>query len=209
MKKKLQLFIQIAFLITFVYLFFINKVQMWMVIFLSGVFLSFFLGRVYCGWICPINTVMQWVTWAKNRWGIKSLPIPSFFTKSWLPLFVLGLFIGVFVFTITFNKSLPILPILFILGIVLTFFFPEKLWHGHLCPYGILLSFSTKKAIYGMKIDKDKCNNCGVCKRLCPTNSIEKTQEHHKINQSLCLVCIKCSDNCRQDAIKVFDQLRC
>jgi len=75
---------QIAFLALFIILFVKGKVQLWMGLFLFAIIVSFLLGRVYCGWICPINTVMKGVTWIKKKLHIKNIEISVFLTKPWV-----------------------------------------------------------------------------------------------------------------------------
>ena len=97
MKRNFQRIMQIAFLALFIILFVKGKVQLWMGLFLFAIIVSFLLGRVYCGWICPINTVMKGVTWIKKKLHIKNIEISVFLTKPWVRFFTLGLFIAIFV----------------------------------------------------------------------------------------------------------------
>ena len=142
MKKTLQRIIQISLLALFVFLIINGKVQLWMGLFLLGIVASFVLGRIYCGWLCSINTVMIGVTWVKKKLHIKSMKIPSILTKAWVRYVALGVFVIVFIFTMFTGKKLPILPILLMIGMLLTFLFPEELWHRYLCPYGTIFHLS-------------------------------------------------------------------
>ena len=200
MKRALQIITQIIFLALFILLFVMGKVQLWMGLLLLGIAASFLLGRVYCGWFCSINTVMRGVTWIKIKLHIKSLKIPGFIKKPWVRFLFLGLFIGAFAFSMATGKKLPVLPIIFVLGIVLTFLFPEELWHRYLCPLGTILSLPSSKAKHRMFIDAEKCNNCGACTRVCPAKAIVK-EDKHKIKKADCLVCMECSTKCKQNAI--------
>jgi polyferredoxin len=62
MKRALQSIIQITFFILFIFLFIKGKMHAWILLLLLGIFASFLLGRIYCGWICSINTVMKGIT---------------------------------------------------------------------------------------------------------------------------------------------------
>ena len=200
MKKGLQISIQILFLALFIILLIAGKPQLWMGLFLLGVLASFLFGRVYCGWICSINTILMGVTWLKKKLHIKNRKIPTILTKSWVRYLALGLFAAVFIFTMVSGKKLPVLPILFALGIGLTFFFHEELWHRYLCPYGTIIHFPASKAALYVSIDADKCNNCGACMRVCPSKAVEKLDKHHIVKAD-CLVCMDCVTNCKQQAI--------
>ncbi|MDK2829758.1 MAG: ferredoxin-type protein NapH [Clostridium butyricum] len=201
MKRALQSIIQITFFILFIFLFIKGKMHAWILLLLLGIFASFLLGRIYCGWICSINTVMKGITWIKNKLHIKSLEIPQFFTKPWIRFLTLGLFITVFIFTMATGRKLPVFPVLFAICVILTFLFPEELWHRYLCPFGIIMSLPSSKAKHFMSINANKCINCGVCKAVCPAKAVKKDNKHHEIIKSDCLVCMKCSRNCKQNAI--------
>ena len=81
MKKNLQKITQITFLGLFILLIILGKPQIWMGLFLIGIIASFFLGRIYCGWFCSINTVLKGVTWIKKKLHIKNFEIPKVLTK--------------------------------------------------------------------------------------------------------------------------------
>ena len=201
MRNVLKIIFQIIFLILFVILIATEKVQLWMVIFVLGLIISLFFSRLYCGWVCPINTLTGSVSWLKNKLKIKHFKIPVFLKKPAIRYIVLGLFIALFAFTMISGKKLPVLPALLIIGVVLTLFFPEELWHGYLCPYGTLFHVIVRKPLYYMRIDPTFCTNCGACSRVCPGAAIDKKVENYLIKEDACLVCFDCSDECKQKAI--------
>ena len=59
--NKLNIITQLIALILFIVLLITGRIQVWMGIFLVSAVLALFFGRIYCGWICPINTVMRLV----------------------------------------------------------------------------------------------------------------------------------------------------
>ncbi|WP_018248383.1 EFR1 family ferrodoxin [Orenia marismortui] len=48
------------------------------------------------------------------------------------------------------------------------------------------------------KVAKEKCNNCGICIKVCPVGAID--QEELKINNEICLRCFACAKKCPQEA---------
>lgn len=190
-----------TFLALFLFLIINGKVQLWMGLFVISIFTALLLGRVYCGWICPINTVMRGIAWTKKKLHIKSARIPAWLTKPWVRILVLGLFIAVFIFVMVSGKNLPVLPLLLTIGIILTLFFPEELWHRYLCPYGMIMSISARKPKHAMAIDPDLCNSCGMCKRVCPAKAVERHELNYKILKADCIVCMECFRVCRQKSI--------
>jgi polyferredoxin len=201
MKTRLRKFVQVFFLGIFILLVLLNRPQLWMGLLLLGVLASFFMGRLYCGWICSINTVMEAVTAFKRRRGIKDREIPKILKRPYVRWGLLAVFFLTFVFVMKTGRQMPILPILFLAGVVLTFFFHEELWHRFLCPYGSILNKSSKNPKYGMEVEPDLCINCGRCVKVCPALAIEKDNVSHLINREDCLVCMKCIDVCYPNAI--------
>jgi len=201
MKKNVQFVIQLAALSLFIFLFVTGKVQIRMGLFLLGIAGSFILGRFYCGWFCSINTSMLGVSWIKKKLGIKSLKIPTLLKQTWFRYLLLIIFVGVFLFIMLTGQKLPVLPFLFFAGILITFVFPEELWHRYLCPYGTLLAATSAKSLHYLKIEEDSCTNCGACIRVCPAKAIAKPVKKPEIQKSDCLLCMKCEKVCKEKAI--------
>ncbi len=201
MKNKLQLAVQVIFLVLFLVLVGTGRVQFWMGLFLLGIVLALVLSRIYCGWICPINTVMNTVTWIKKKLGIKDQKTPQAFIRPWIRYLVFALFVATFATSMITGQQIPVLPALFAIGVILTFFFPEELWHRYLCPYGIILSFPATTARFTMTIDQEKCTSCAICKKVCPAEALEVNDKQHTINKKDCLVCLNCSISCKEGAI--------
>lgn len=201
MKKAAQIISQIIFLVLFTVLVATGKMQLWMAVFVLGVLLSIFLGRLYCGWACPINTVMIAVSWVKKKLKIKSFNTPKLFKKQWIRYVVLGLFVASFAFVMVSGKKLPVLPGLLAIGVLLTFFFPEEFWHRYLCPYGTILSLVSSKSMCSVRVDEQVCINCGVCKSVCPAEAIVHEDDKYTIKKKDCLICLECQLKCKVNAI--------
>lgn len=77
--------IQIAFLGLFKALLVTGKMQLWMGIFVLGVLAFLFWSRLYCGWICPINTTMEGISFVKKKNHLKSFKIPRWLSKPLAP----------------------------------------------------------------------------------------------------------------------------
>lgn len=201
MQKTLQRTMQIVLLLLFIVLIIMGKPQLWMGLFILGILSSFIFGRLYCGWACAINTVLMGVTRLKKKMKIKDTSIPEWLKNPITRYSSLGLFLVTFIFTLRTGIKLPVLPVVILSGIVLTFRYPEELWHRYLCPYGTIIHNTSKTSKKGVKIDSDLCNNCGLCARVCPAVAVEKRETSHNILKEDCLVCMECIRKCPQDAI--------
>ncbi len=56
-----------------------------------------------------------------------------------------------------------------------------------------------------VKIDMEKCNNCGVCEEICPENVFGKVDGTIKVvYEEECWYCGSCMMDCAKDAIEVI-----
>lgn len=203
MARTWQKVVQIIFLILFSVLIIAGKMQVWMGVFALSVILAFFFGRFYCGWLCPINTLMKAVSWTKRKLKIGTLKTPQLLQRPFFRYGFLVLFLLALVFVMKTGRKLPVLPALLILGTSLTLFFPEELWHRFLCPYGTILHFSGARAVRALTVDTDLCNSCGRCSRVCSGGAVFQTGEKkYNIERGSCLLCLDCVDKCKQGAIR-------
>ncbi len=191
---------QIVSLALFGLLLLTGKIQLWMGIFLVGIVAALFFSRFYCGWICPINTVMRIIAKIKTGFKLKGFAIPKPLSKPVFRYGMLGALAVVFAIMMISGKRLPVLPFLFTAGTLLTVFFPESLWHRYLCPYGAILNLTGAKAKKSLTINTNACIKCGICAKVCPGDAIVITDRYF-INKGLCLTCLECVCQCPKQAI--------
>jgi ferredoxin len=65
------------------------------------------------------------------------------------------------------------------------------------CPLGTILGFFNKLSLFQMRVDDDKCTQCGQCTKSCPVG-LEPNQTP---NSPECIRCLKCLDICAYGAI--------
>jgi len=197
----LRVIVEIVFLALFLFLLKNKDLQRWFLIFGIGLLGALFLGRVYCGWVCPMETLFRPINWLYSKLRIKRLKTPAVFKNNifrWaiLVLFVM-LMVAVKAFTIRIN------PLLYItaFSVLVTLVFEEEFWHRYICPFGTLLSIFSRNPLFGMRVEKTSCVSCGICQRVCPVSAIEKEADGMKIDTSECLVCLKCKEKCPKTSI--------
>ncbi len=118
----------------------------------------------FCEYICPAGTMA----------GILSFPT----NEGWLAM--LGPF---------FTWKFMLLIVIVVLSI-----FCYRSFCRFLCPLGALYGFFNKIALLGVKLDKNKCTDCGLCQGVCPMDI--KTVGDHE-----CIQCGKCISVCPAKAI--------
>ena len=167
--------------------------------------LTFFMGRIYCSTLCPLGLLQELLMLVFRRplspkrsrcwkYMIAAVAFGTLFGGSALifrqldPYSIFGSVIGA--------NILGIATLLIIVALV-------WLW-GHvfcanICPIGALLGLISKRALFQVQIDKDKCVSCGACSHKCPTGSIlfkDKT-----VDNETCIKCFNCLNTCPQKAL--------
>ena len=174
-----------------------QKLQLWIIIFGITALLSFFWGRFYCSWICPMNTAFRGINWIYGKLKISRLKTPKFLRNNILRTVMLILFVASMIIIKKMNLKLNILLYITLFAILLTLLFEEEFWHRRLCPFGTILKSTSRKSRLTMNIDEQTCIACGKCQKVCPTSSIVTLENKKRKNTSHeCLLCGKCIEAC-------------
>ena len=98
-------------------------------------------------------------------------------------------------------KSLPTLIVAAVTFVVIA----VLAWRGGrtycntVCPVGTILSFFARFSWLKVRIDADKCVECGLCVRNCKASAIDF--KNHKVDYSRCVVCGDCLGKCHKGAM--------
>jgi len=141
----LRVIVEVGFLFLFFFLLRSRDLQKWFLIFGIGLVGALFLGRFYCGWICPMETLFRPINWLYSKLRVKRLKAPAIsknnvFRWSILFLFLL-LIIAVRVFKIKVNLLLYVTAF----SVLITLVFEEEFWQRCMYPFGTLLSLFSRK----------------------------------------------------------------
>jgi ferredoxin-type protein NapH len=71
---------------------------------------------------------------------------------------------------------------------------------GLFCPMGAFQSFTNHINVFDVRIDRDKCIDCGRCINLCPTFSLDLSSVEKGRTRITCSKCGQCVDQCRKGA---------
>ncbi len=188
--------------------------------FLIPVLLAFFLGRVFCSWVCPYNFFYEVLNslkvrlfkrheihyfcphTSKHRFGILLILLIAGAVFPFLAyLVVLPGLLSTFLHQIILRAMNFLSFTLLFLGVifVLDFFFKKRIWCNLLCPTGILLQlFSWRRGLRVEKIDEERCGQCALCSFSCPLGLTPHLNNH----QDLCFNCGKCVEICERLRMK-------
>ena len=56
-------------------------------------------------------------------------------------------------------------------------------------------------SLFRIKCDKDKCVNCGKCKKVCPMDVDVTDNSRKRKNGTECILCMECVKNCPKKAL--------
>jgi MauM/NapG family ferredoxin protein len=163
--------------------------------------LTLFLGRFFCGWICPVGTVSDLIPKTKRKFS-------SFYRlKYYFLIFVLvSSTLGFQLLVISdplviFTRSLVFITqirvpvmLIFIIGLVAAL--GERFWCRIMCPLGALLGVFSVFRILNLEI-QENCIHCNLCNRICPMDAIQNTE----IKKTECTLCFECVEKCPRNAI--------
>ena len=196
-KTYFRVVVEVLFLGLFAFFVYLNKVQMWLPVFGVGIVLSLVFSRFYCGWMCQMNTIFRPINWIYGKLGIKRLKTPGFFKYKAVRYIILALMLGSMVLTMKLQIKINLLLYIIITSVAVTLIFEESFWHSHICPYGTILSLSSRPSKYSVKIDEDSCTGCGLCQKVCPAEAIVTLDTgKRRITKNSCLSCFKCQEVC-------------
>ncbi|MCK9286227.1 MAG: 4Fe-4S binding protein [Sphaerochaetaceae bacterium] len=204
MTKFVHWIIRLFFFVLFVVLMILKLPQIWLAIYAVGILVAPLFGRLYCGYVCPMGIVMRPVQKLSKSIGLQKKHVPSWTYRYVLPSIMLVITIVVMIIgKRATGKQLPVIPILTVLSVVITFFLPSQFFHNAICPFSIPLRLASRKALWTKHVDTQRCKGTRKCVRVCPSGAItvDATSNKARIDRSLCHQCELCSSVCPTDAI--------
>ena len=189
---------------------------------LSLIFLTLLFGRFFCGFVCPLGTIIDIADVViKKRLRVGStlknikyyillfLVLAAMLGVSFLhffdPLVILERSLTLIVYPVsTYLASVFILTsvsvytesliaLIILITILSLNFITQRFWCRNLCPLGGLLALLSKISVFKFSF-LEGCTKCGICEQICPTDAISFASG--KIDAGECIDCLRCQYEC-------------
>ncbi|HAS55183.1 MAG TPA: 4Fe-4S binding protein [Nitrospiraceae bacterium] len=215
-------FLPIAGFMSFKYALFTGIVEPFhpagLVMFTAIVAVSVLVKKGFCGWICPVGTLSQYVWMAGERifgrnFRMERFTDGSFRSLKYILMAFFLLFIGfamapnmmllffisdyymiadvktMLFFTNISTLSLWVIGVIGILSLLY-----KNVWCRYLCPYGALLGLLSRWSPARIERTEQACTHCGACSRNCP--SLIDVEKQEAIRSAECFGCLTCVASC-------------
>ncbi len=174
-------------------------------------------GRVFCGWMCPMNIVTDSAAWLREKtgWRADSVRLDR---RVRYALCLASLIASVVTGAAAFEWISPqaflwreavwgvgLGLISAVLGVfAFDFLVLPRGWCGHLCPLGAFWSVVGRAGIIKPVFIDDKCTRCGLCLKPCPEPQVlnfQRAAQLGLIASGECTGCGRCAAVCPENAI--------
>lgn len=202
--KYIDNIIRIISLGLFLFLLVNGKIVFWLMLYGISLIVAPVLGRIYCGYICPMNTLMIPAEWLSKKLKIQTVNRPKWLKNSYFTWLMLIVSVAAMFLSKRFlNINLPILPLWLVISVLITLRYKPAVFHNLICPFGALQKTFGKVTQFSKKVNKQSCIGCGICENVCPSDAIAVIGMDNKavINSALCYQCNNCQHVCPKSAI--------
>jgi polyferredoxin len=94
--------------------------------------------------------------------------------------------------------------IYYVLGVILAYKFQDnRAFCKYFCPITVFLKPFSYFSLTRIKVDKEKCIDCGACRKVCPMNVDMLDNKRSRENGTECILCIECVNKCPVNALKL------
>ena len=184
-------------------------------------------NKLICGWACPFGALQELIYSLPILRKIKQWKAPFWLTNTIrgglflvMLLFLFGIVGGRKGFVIyhylnpfnLFNLDFDhwLIAVTVVVSLTLAFFTYRPFCHL-ICPFGFVSWIAEQVSLTRVKVDHEKCTDCGLCMKACPTEAA-KGRVLNKLFGADCFSCARCLNVCPQDAIRydsVFSKSSC
>lgn len=171
-----------------------------LLVFASMMIIAPFRGRWFCGNLCPRGSFVDFWLGPISR----KVRIPSIFRSMWIRVPIFVLLMGFMIYRIISTQGVvDKIGMVFVtlcimttsIAIIFGISIAPRAWCTF-CPMGTLQR-TLSGAKYQLKVDQDKCIECGVCQKVCPM----QLPVNEIMEKPDCIKCARCVEACPKEAL--------
>jgi polyferredoxin len=175
-----------------------------------GFFLAILFGPVFCGWVCPLGTVQEWVSalgkkYFRRRFNHfvpakldRVLRYTRYLILAWViymtaatGTLIFAAYDPYFAMFNLWSSELAIAGVIILVATLFFAFFVERPWCKYACPYGAVLGIFNLFRIFSIRRNANTCKADGACSILCPMNI--PVDEKTVVRDHQCISCLECT----------------
>jgi ferredoxin-type protein NapH len=181
--------------------------------------ITLILGRVFCGWICPMNTLLELVDRGRRLLGwleLRERDVRFSLNNKYV---MLGCAVGFVAFTgvpflamvyppavlsremhmLVFGNAVGAGVYLVLAVCAFELFVSKRWWCRYVCPGGAVYSLLGRFRVLRIRRDEDRCTQCGDCVRICQFDLRPMLVTTTGME---CTNCAACVAGCEQNALR-------
>jgi len=174
-------------------------------------------NKMICGWACPFGSLQELIYSIPILRGIKQRKLPFALTNTIraalfaaMLLYLFGIIGGrkgtvIYHYLNPFNLfNLDFETVSIFLTVILALlgsFAVYRPFCQFICPFGFISWIAERFSIIRVRIDKEKCTQCGACIKACPLEAAKGRISGRRLPAD-CFSCARCLNVCPFDAIR-------
>ncbi|MCQ2555616.1 MAG: 4Fe-4S binding protein [Clostridia bacterium] len=171
----------------------------------AKIFGPLFFGRGWCGYACWTAMVLDFLPYkipeSHERRKIGYLRYVTF-ALSFICVLALFMIKPGNMARVMFISFIAGNIIYYAAGIFLAYKFKDnRAFCKYLCPITVFLKPMSYFSLTRIKCDKEKCVNCGLCKKVCPMDVDITDNSRSRKNGTECIMCMECAKACPKKAL--------
>jgi len=198
------------------YLFFIGATDKWpaIVLFLGLIPVTYFFGKVFCGWTCYLGAIQEFLHIGKfkilqSEKAQKTMRIIRYVV---LAALLVQLTITQSIewskigpFKVIFNLFSPnITGYVLLVILLISSLFIHRPFCKMVCPAGLIFGLVTKIPGASVLGITQSCAGCKTCSTSCQINAITREGKTSKLDNQECIMCGECMSDCNIKSIRPF-----
>ena len=190
---------------------FVQKIhQSSFVLMLIAFLLAILFGPVFCGWVCPLGTIQEFVSsFGRKHFRKRFNHFIPFKLDVYLRYLRYVVLVWVLYMTAVTGKlifaeydpyfalfnfwtsEVAIIGLSILVVTLVGSFFVERPWCKYACPYGAVLGITNLFRVFSIRRNQTTCKTDGACSILCPMNIPVDSKTIVRDHQ--CISCMECT----------------